>query len=121
MVALVIPWALFGGLALWLLGQGDDWRRVARGVGLAAGLAVLALVATGFWVETADEATCGAVLSAVGAGGGSGGWISLHCLSLLLLSVPVIGSGACLGLAVWAFGPGGPGRPTVGRDGAHRG
>lgn len=116
MVALVIPWVLFGGLALWLLGQGDDGRRVARGVGVAAGLAVLAMVATAVAVDAVSESTCGAVLSAVGAGGGGGGWISLHCLTLLLLSVPVIGCGACLGLAVWAFGPGGPGRPDPGRD-----
>ena len=110
MVALAIPWVLFGVLALWLLGQGDDGKRVARGVGIALGLSALACGVVVAGIDAADESTCGAVLSAVGAGGGGGGWISLHCLS------PVIGSGACLGLAVWAFGPGGPGRPAPGRD-----
>jgi len=113
--SLALPWLLFGGLALWLLGQDHDPVRVVRGVGVGVAVALAALAAGWAAIDAASESTCGAVLSAVGAGGGSGGWISLHCMSLGLLAIPVVGTGGFFGLAGWAFRPGGPGR--AGRPG----
>ena len=66
------------------------------------GVAIVGLIAAWMVLGTFDERTCSTVLRTLRMDRG-GGWISLHCLSLMLLSIGLVGALLCVGLlgAAW--------------------
>jgi hypothetical protein len=97
--ALLLPWlvAVVMGAAIAARPEGVIPRR-RRTVAIAFGIAIAGQIVAWMVAGTLHERTCATVLHALGLREG-GGWLALHCLTLMLRSIGLVGALLCAGLA----------------------
>jgi len=99
LLALASPWLVAVVMAVVIAARPEGVTpRRQRAVALAFVVAIAGLIAAWTVTSTLDEGTCGAALDALGLREG-GGWLSLHCLALMIWSIGLAGVLLCAGLA----------------------